>query len=84
MFILYFITFSGITQELDHFVDLGIETLWVGPIFKSPLVDMGYDVEDYYEIDSMLGTMSDLEELVFEMNKRSNIFHTLIEIIIII
>jgi len=44
--------------------------------------DMGYDVEDFYMIDPLFGTMSDLDELIFEMNKRSNIFYTLVEIII--
>jgi len=45
--------------------------------------DMGYDVEDFYMIDPIFGSMSDLEELISEMNKRSNIFYTLVEFIII-
>lgn len=58
VFIVYqFVTLSGITQKLDHFVDLGIETLWVGPFFKSSMDDAGYDVEEFFVIDSMSGTM---------------------------
>jgi len=68
--------FSGIIHRLDHFVDLGIETLWIGPLFKSPMEDMGYDVEDYRMIDPIFGTMEDFDELISEMNKRSdNIKH---------
>jgi len=52
-------------------VYIGVETLWIGPIFKSPMDDMGYDVEDYYMIDPIFGTMDDFTKLISEMNKRS-------------
>lgn len=64
---------SGIIQKLDHFVDLGIEILWIGPIFKSPMDDLGYDVEDYKMIDPIFGTIDDFTQLISEMNKRSNL-----------
>jgi len=60
----------GITEELDHFVDLGIKIVWINPIFKSPMYDMGYDVENYTTIDPMFGSMTDFDELISEMNKR--------------
>jgi len=63
----------GIIQKLDYFVELGVETLWIGPLFKSPMTDMGYDVEDYRTIDPIFGTMDDFDELIVEMNKRSDL-----------
>jgi len=60
----------GITEELDYFVDLGIKIVWINPIFKSPMYDMGYDVENYTMIDPMFGSMADFDELITEMNKR--------------
>lgn len=55
---------------LDHFVDLKIETLWISPFFKSPMLDMGYDVSDYLQIDPVFGTMADFDELLRETKKR--------------
>lgn len=62
---------SGIIRRLDHFVDLGVETIWINPVFKSPMQDLGYDVENYTMIDPIFGTMDDFDELISEMNKRS-------------
>ncbi|XP_065224317.1 alpha-glucosidase-like [Planococcus citri] len=63
--------FKGITSKLDHFVDLGTETIHMTPMFETTARDMGYDITDYYKVDHRLGTMSDLEELISEMNKRN-------------
>lgn len=57
---------------LDHFVDLKIETIWLTPVYESPMVDAGYDVSDYYSIDPRFGTMEDFNELMAEMKKRGS------------
>lgn len=57
-------------MKLDHFVDLGIETIWISPFFKSPMQDLGYDVSDYMDIDPTYGTMADFDQLMEEMRKR--------------
>ena len=64
---------TGIVSKLDHFVDLKIETIHLTPIYETSSLDMGYDITDYYEIDSRLGSMEDFDELVKEMKKRSKI-----------
>lgn len=61
----------GIIEKLDYLQLLGVDYLWITPIFKSPQNDNGYDVEDYYGIDPLFGTMSDLEELIAEAEKRN-------------
>ncbi len=62
---------KGITAKLDYLHELGIDYIWLTPIFVSPQCDNGYDVEDYYNIDPMFGTMEDLEELIREAKKRN-------------
>ena len=61
---------KGITEKLDYLQDLGIDILWLSPIYKSPFIDQGYDISDYYAIDPLFGTMEDMEELITEGKKR--------------
>ena len=61
---------KGITEKLDYLQDLGIDILWLSPIYKGPFIDQGYDISDYYAIDPIFGTMEDMEELIAEGKKR--------------
>jgi len=62
---------KGITKKLDYLAYLGVDYLWLNPIFISPQKDNGYDVTDYRKIDPRFGTMEDLEELISEAKKRN-------------
>lgn len=55
---------QGIIRRLGYLRDLGIDGIWLSPIFQSPMVDFGYDVSDYYRIDPAYGTMDDFTELL--------------------
>lgn len=61
---------NGITEKLDYLQQLGIDILWLSPVYKSPFIDQGYDISDYYAIDPLFGTMEDMEELIAEGKKR--------------
>ena len=60
----------GIIERLDYLKELGIDYLWLTPVFCSPQNDNGYDIADYCKIDPKFGTMQDLEELIAEGEKR--------------
>ena len=60
----------GITRRLDHLRWLGVDALWISPIYPSPMADFGYDVSDYLGIHPMFGTMADFDELVREAHAR--------------
>ncbi|KAG9194830.1 oligo-1,6-glucosidase [Alternaria panax] len=60
----------GITQKLDYLKDLGVDVIWVSPIYKSPQADMGYDIADYEDIDPSYGTLADVDNLINEVKKR--------------
>jgi alpha-glucosidase len=57
-------TLAGIAQKLDYLQKLGVGAIWITPCYKSPMVDNGYDVQDYYAIDPSFGTMGDMDELI--------------------
>lgn len=66
---------QGIIQKLDYLQDgtdrsLGVNAIWISPIYPSPMKDFGYDVSDYCNIDSLFGTFEDFDELVNEAHKR--------------
>ena len=61
---------KGITEKLDYLQQLGIDILWLSPVYKSPFIDQGYDISDYYAIDPLFGSMEDMEELIAEGKKR--------------
>lgn len=54
----------GITSRLQHLADIGIDTIWMSPLFESPQKDFGYDVSDFYRIHHEYGTMADFEAFV--------------------
>ena len=61
---------NGITQRLDYLQALGVDAIWLTPVYPSPQVDFGYDISDYRAIDSQYGTMADFDRLVEEAGKR--------------
>jgi alpha-glucosidase len=61
---------NGITSRLDYLRDLGINAIWISPMYPSPLVDFGYDISDYTAIDPLYGTLGDFDRLVGEAKKR--------------
>ena len=61
---------NGVTEKLDYLKTLGVDYIWLTPVYVSPQKDNGYDIEDYYKIDPRMGTMEDFERLVEEAKKR--------------
>lgn len=61
---------KGIISELDYIKDLGVDYIWLSPCCESPQKDNGYDISDYYKIDSLFGTNEDYYELIKEAKKR--------------
>lgn len=60
---------KGIKEKLSHLKDLGVDGVWLSPIFKSPQKDGGYDISDFEQIDEIFGTMEDMESLILEAKR---------------
>ncbi|MDE6905977.1 MAG: alpha-glucosidase [Lachnospiraceae bacterium] len=70
----------GIISKLDYLKKLGIDIIWLSPIYKSPFVDQGYDISDYYAIAREFGTMEEFDELLAEAKKRD--MHIIMDLVI--
>ena len=62
---------NGITSRLDYLKVLGVDAIWLTPIYPSPQIDFGYDISDYENIDPQYGTLADFDRLVAEAKKRN-------------
>ena len=60
----------GITQRLDYLQQLGVDAIWIAPMYPSPQVDFGYDISDYENVDPRYGTLADFDRLVREAGRR--------------
>lgn len=61
---------QGIRKKLDYLQKLGVDVLWLTPVYQSPQKDNGYDISDYYSIDPLYGTMDDFDELLHDTHQR--------------
>ena len=61
----------GILAHLDYLNDLGVDALWLSPVYRSPMDDNGYDISDYTDVDPLFGTLADLDELIAELHNRN-------------
>jgi len=60
----------GITSRLDYLAELGVDVIWLSPVYRSPQVDNGYDISDYRDIDPLFGTLEDLDTLIAQAHER--------------
>ena len=60
----------GILSKLDHLVDLGVDVLWLSPVYRSPQHDNGYDISDYQDVDPLFGSLEDLDALIAALHER--------------
>ena len=62
---------AGIIHRLPHVSELGVDAVWISPFFRSPMLDFGYDVSDYCDVDPMFGSLADFDAVI-EWNRSRN------------
>lgn len=60
----------GVISHLDHLERLGVDFVWMSPVYRSPMDDNGYDISDYYDVDPLFGTLGDLDDLIEQLHRR--------------
>lgn len=60
-------------SKLNYVASLGVQAIWLSPVFKSPMVDFGYDISDFKDVDPLFGSLEDMKELIKEMHELGNI-----------
>ena len=71
---------KGITQRLDYLQSLGVDAIWIAPMYPSPQVDFGYDISDYQSVDPQYGTLADFDALMAEANRRH--IHVILDMVL--
>lgn len=61
---------KGVISKVDYLKNLGVDVVWLSPIFKSPQTDMGYDISDYRDVHAPYGSVRDVETLISELHQR--------------
>ena len=63
-------TFRGSLSHLDYLAELGVDVVWLSPVYASPMDDNGYDISDYQDVDPLFGTLEDLDLLIAGLHER--------------
>src|ERR1700691_6079416 len=61
---------AGLYERLDYLTELGVDAVWLSPIYPSPMADFGYDVSDYTDIHPLFGTLKDFDRVLAEVKRR--------------
>src|ERR1700709_1469782 len=61
---------AGIRQRLGHLCELGVDAVWISPVYPSPMADFGYDIKDYCDIDPIFGTLAEFDRLLADVHAR--------------
>ena len=61
---------GGVLQRMDHLADLGVDVVWLSPVYPSPQADNGYDISDYTDVDPLFGTLAQLDQLIAGLHER--------------